>query len=266
MGAQRGKTMKMRMVLATMLMAFAGMANAQANTIPSQPHLLVKGQAERIVTPDRFTIEILLQATDMFPEQARRKVQDNAAMLLALLKRNDALPDSIHASSLSISPENAYENGKQVFKGTKVVRRIRGTFGDLDKARAVLADLNTSPDLQVMALRSGYSQAGKLRAELKREAAQQSRRTAEGLASAYNARIIGLYTISDVAPDFAYGVRAGTWDAIDDDGFAPSAPPAPASSPDIGVVVSGNRIAAESLEAGAISFTENVYAIFLISQ
>ena len=137
---------------------------------------------------------------------------------------------------------------------------------DFKEPRAVLADLNTSPDLQVMALRSGYSQAGKLRAELKREAAQQSRRTAEGLASAYNARIIGLYTISDVAPDFAYGVRAGTWDAIDDDGFAPSAPPAPASSPDIGVVVSGNRIAAESLEAGAISFTENVYAIFLIAE
>lgn len=258
--------MKIRMATATLLMAFAGMAYAQANTIPSQPHLLVKGQAERVVTPDRFTIEILLQATDMVPEQARRKVQDNAAMLLALLKRNNALPESIHASSLSISPENAYENGRQVFKGTKVVRRIRGTFGDLDKARAVLADLNTSPDLQVMALRSGYSQAGMLRAELKREAAQQSRRTAEGLASAYNARIIGLYTISDVAPDFAYGVRAGTWDATDVEGFA-SASPAPRASPDIGVVtVAGSRVPPESLEAGAINFTENVYAIFLISQ
>lgn len=262
---QRGTAMKV--VLAIGLMALAGAVNAQANTIPSQPHLLVKGQAERVVTPDRFTIEILLQATDFVPEQARRKVQDNAAMLLALLKRNDALPESIHASSLSISPENAYESGKQVFKGTKVVRRIRGTFGDLEKARAVLAGLNTSPDLQVMALRSGYSQAGKLRAELKREAAQQSRRTAEGLASAYNARITGLYTISDVAPDFAYGVRAGTWDTADDDGGVSPETPAPAASPDIGAVtVSGNRAAPESLEAGAISFAENVYAIFLISQ
>ena len=256
----------MRILLGILLLAIAGAANAQANTIPSQPHLLVKGQAERVVTPDRFTIEILLQATDMVPEQARRKVQDNAVMLLALLKRNNALPDSIHASSLSISPENAYENGKQVFKGTKVVRRIRGTFAGLDNAREVLADLNTSPDLQVMALRSGYSQEGKLRAQLKREAAEQSRSTAAGLASAYNVRISGLYTISDVAPDFAYGVRAGTWGATDDDGYA-SVSPAPPASPDIGVVaMGGSRVAPESLQAGAINFTENVYAIFLISQ
>jgi len=98
-----------------------------------------------------------------------------------------------------------------------VIRRIRGTFDALGGLQAMLAALDTSPELQVTSLRSTYSQGNRLRAELKREAAQQSRRTADGLASAYGTRIIGLYTISDVAPDFAYGVRAGVWDTREND-------------------------------------------------
>lgn len=255
--------MKMRMLLMALICLTTGVAFAQADSVPSQPHLLVKGEASRTVMPDRFTVDLLLQATDMSPEKARQAVQSNAANVLALLAKNKALPDSISASSLSIEPENGYENGKQVFKGTRVVRRIRGTFGALSNVQAMLGALNTSPELQVTALRSTYSQGGKLRAELKREAAQQSRRTAEGLASAYGARITGLYTISDVAPNFAYGVRAGVWDTNENDGVP--TPPAPPSPPVDSISVSGSRIVPESLEAGAITYNENVYAIFLIA-
>lgn len=261
--------MKVRMLLAALLCMTAGVAFAQADSIPSQPHLLVKGQASRTVMPDRFTVELLLQATDMAPEKARQRVQDNAAKMLALMATHKSLPDSVSASSLTIEPESAYENGKSVFKGTRVTRRMRGTFDALGRVQAVLGALDTSPELQVTALRSTYSQGGRLRAELKREAAQQSRKTAEGLASAYGTRITGLYTISDVAPNFAYGVRAGVWDTREsDDPAAPPSPAPPASQPSIGsaLTVSGSRIAPESLEAGSITYSENVYAIFLIAQ
>ena len=252
----------MRLLQATLLWLVAGVAFAQANSIPSQPHLLVKGQASRTVMPDRFTVELLLQATDPSPDKARQAVQADAARVLALLAKHQALPGSVSASSLAIEPESAYEDGKSVFKGTQVTRRIRGTFAALDQVQAMLGMLETSPQLQVTALRSAYAQAGKLRAELKREAAQQSRRTADGLAAAYGARISGLYTISDVAPQFAYGVQAGTWDNGDDN-LPPAAPAPGAGSP--AVLVSGSRIAPESLQVGTITYNENVYAIFLIA-
>ncbi len=258
--------MKTRLLPVLLFLLFVTPAWSQVNSLPSQPHLLVKGQAERTVMPDRFTLDFLVQSTMLSPGEARAKVERNVATVLALFKTNRALPDSIHASSLAISPEHAFEEGKQVFKGTKVVRRVRATFSRLDDVRTVLSGVESGPDLQITGIRSGYAAAAGLRAELKREAAQQSRRSAEGLASAYGTRITGLYTISDVAPSFAYGVQAGSWPMPGDDtGTTPPAPPAPVADIGASVEVSGSRIPPETLQTGTITFSENVYAIFLIS-
>lgn len=259
--------MKTAIVLSLLLALAPVLSFAQVNSIPSQPHLLVKGQAARTVVPDRFTVEFLAQATDMAPEQARLRVERNVSAVLSALKKHRALPEKTYASSMSVSAENAYEDGRQVFKGTRVVRRVRGSFDDLEKLRALLADVNAGPELQLTSLRSGYAQAGKLHAELKAEAARQSRQSAEGLAAAYGTRITGLYTISDVAPNFAYGVQAGTWrpasgDAGDD--IIQPSPPSPPAHPAPGMP--GSRLSPESLETGTITFTENVYAVFLIAQ
>lgn len=240
------------------------LAWAEAASVPSQPHLLVKGQAERTVKPDRFTIDLLLQDTDAQPDAARARVQDNARRVVESMRVSGALADTVHASTLSIAPHHEYADGRQVFRGTRVSRTIRGTFASLDGMRRFLGQLQAGEQLQVAGLRSGYSGAGPLRAELKAKAAEETRRSAAGLARAYGTRIAGLYTISDVAPSFAYGVQAGTWPAPTDgpDDQAPT-PPAPVA--DIGaVVVSGNRIDPEVLESGTLTFTENVYAIFLI--
>ena len=258
--------MKSRIVLSLLLALAPVLSFAQANSVPSQPHLLVKGQSVRTVVPDRFIVEFLVQVTEMAPEQARVKVERNVAAVLAALKKHGAMADNIYASSMSISAENAYEDGRQVFKGTKVVRRVRGSFDDIGRLRALLADVDAGPELQITSLRSGYSQAGKLRAELKAEAARQSRSSAEGLASAYGTRVTGLYTISDVAPNFAYGVQAGTWQVGGDREEGDVSPPLVPSPPVTDVSASGSRAPLESLETGTITFTENVYAIFLIAQ
>lgn len=258
--------MNLRCLLLVVALLWSSHLSAQVNALPSQPHLLVKGQAERTVMPDRFTLDFLVQSTMLSPGDARAQVERNVAKVLALFKANRALSDSIHASTLSISPEHAFEEGKQVFKGTKVVRRVRATFTRLEDVRVVLAGVESGPDLQITGIRSGYAGAAALRAELKREAALQSRRSAEGLASAYGTRITGLYTISDVAPSFAYGVQAGMWPAAGDDtGVTPPAPPAPTTDIGTSVEVTGTRIAPETLQTGTITFNENVYAIFLIS-
>lgn len=258
--------MNLRCLLLVFALLWSSHLSAQVNALPSQSHLLVKGQAERTVMPDRFTLDFLVQSTMPSPGDARAQVERNVATVLALFKANRALSDSIHASTLSISPEHAFEEGKQVFKGTKVVRRVRATFTRLEDVRVVLAGVESGPDLQITGIRSGYAGAAALRAELKREAAQQSRRSAEGLASAYGTRITGLYTISDVAPSFAYGVQAGMWPAAGDDtGVTPPAPPAPTTDIGTSVEVTGTRIAPETLQTGTITFNENVYAIFLIS-
>ena len=256
--------MRLQMLILTLLSSFAVPALAQVNSLPSQPHLLVKGQAERVVAPDRFTVKLSLQRVDLAPEHARTLVQADAEKVLQAFKSNGAQSDLIEASTLSIQPQYAYEQNKQVFKGTQVARTLSATFADLSKLRAFLAVTQTSESLTVNEVVAEYSGEAALRAVLKREAAQQSRDSARALAQAYGARIIGLYTISDVAPAFAYGVEAGTWSTQRGSNLPPP-PPAPmfdVAEPRPADV----RRFAESLEAGNIRIVENVYAVFLIAE
>ncbi|WP_115557521.1 SIMPL domain-containing protein [Xanthomonas campestris] len=259
----------MKQLTRWMLAAFFAspfVAVAQVNSLPSQPHLLVKGEAEREVIPDRFTVKLALEATNQSPDLARTRVQTDAASVLTAFAQHNAISQSVQASTLSIEPEYQYENDRKVFKGTKVERTLSADFSNLDDVRQFLAGLKTTQSLQVSGIVPAYTKEAEVRAELKREAVERTRSSARQLASAYGVSLGGLYTISEVAPNFAYGIQAGTW-RNERRNFAYS------NSLDA-VRVSGSLAApspmvapiAESLEAGSLTYTENIYAVFLIAQ
>ncbi|MBO9789518.1 SIMPL domain-containing protein [Xanthomonas phaseoli] len=240
------------------LCALPLLAVAQVNSLPSQPHLLVKGQAERTVMPDRFFVTINFRAVDMQPELARRRIQTAAEQILAALKTHHALKDSIEASSLQIQPFYSYvPDGRQKFEGTEVKRGIGAAFQSLEDARQFLGEMKTSSEIQLSGIKTSYSKEAEIRAQLKRDAADQSRKSAAELAKAYDVRIQGLYTISEVAPNFAYGIQAGSWPMQVVNVSGSPAPPAP---------VADRSAVVESLEASSITLTENIYAVFLIAQ
>ncbi len=81
----------------SLLATVAPSAWAQANTIPSQPHLLVKGEGRRTVMPDRFGLSLRLEETDMDADAARRRVQENVVRVLALFKQYKAVDGSVRA-------------------------------------------------------------------------------------------------------------------------------------------------------------------------
>lgn len=256
--------MKLMSVLlwSSLLATMAPSAWAQANTIPSQPHLLVKGEARRQVMPDRFGLQLNIEETDMDADAARRRVQDNVARVLGLFKQYKAVEGSVRADNLRIGPATRYEQSRQVFIGTRVSRQLRASFASVKQMQDVLGALKANENVQVSSVAPSYSGAVALRRELKGEAAAQTRESAQGLATAYGTKLRGLYSISDVAPNFAYGVEAGSWPRSGEM-VTPPAPPAP-QAPQFSVETSGSSVR-ESIEAGPITYTENVYAIFLIS-
>ena len=248
--------MKGRVLLTIMLLLVSGLAQSQINSLPSQPHLLVKGAATKTVRPDRFSITVQLQATDLSAEEARKRVAADAARVLEAFRKNGARQGNIEASELSMRPEQMYEGRQQVFKGTQVQRSLKATFDSLDAVRACLAELKTSENLHISGVTTAYSGEAELRAKLKQEAVQQTRESAQQLAKAYGTHITGLYAISDVAPSFQYGIQAGYWPQRKS--LSPSLY-ASASAADIGATV-------EAMEAGDLVIQENVYAVFLIAQ
>lgn len=251
-------------VLSLGLLCAAAPAPAQS-TLPSQPHLLVKGQATRTVMPDRFGVQVDLVETGHDTDAARRRVEANARTVLEAFGRHHALADTVRADNLQVQPETRYENGRQVHLGSRVARTLRAQFGKVEDLQAFLGVLPAGESVQLRTLGPQYADWRRLRGELKAEAARQARASAEGLAGAYGSRITGLYTISDVAPNFAYGVHAGTWPAPGEegDGRGASSPAVPAPPPPP-LSFSGSRAAGEAMVAAPITFTENVYAIFLI--
>ncbi len=254
------KILKM-LLWSSLLVAAVPQALAQANSLPSQPHLLVKGEAKQQVVPDQFGINITLRSTDKDPAVARAAAQANATQVLAAFKAQNALKDSIEASALSIAPEYTYTNNAQVFAGTRVARSLSARFGSLEEVRGLLATLKTSEELQVSGITTRFSGEVKIRAELKRRAADQTREAARRLADSYGVRLGGLYTISEVAPSFAYGIQAGTWPS-GTEGSALPIPPVDIQAPSPRVT----DVVGEYLEAGSLTLSENVYAIFLIAQ
>lgn len=248
---------------ALLLALCAPFAAAQVNALPSLPHLLVKGEATRDVVPDRFTVSLTLTSVDMRPEMAREQVQSNLTALLTSLKSSRAIAGSIDATTFSVAPEYRYENNRNVFLGTKASRQLRATFADADATRMFLAQLQSSEDVVLNGIEPTFSGEAALRGELKAEAMQQTRETAELLSRSYGTRLGRLYSVSDVAPNFAYGIQAGQWPQPRRGG-TPRPPPAPAAS--FGSVeVTGSRITPESLAVGTVTIAEHLYAIFLLA-
>ena len=168
------------------------------------------------------------------------------------------------ASSLRINPSSEYRDGHSVFVGTMVSRTVQATFSTLDQLRGFLAELQASEAVQVSNTEVERSDIDKIRLSLRERAMANSRQAAKEIAASYGMKITGIYSVSEVAPDFAYGIQAGTWA----DAYPPQAlfaPPAPPAAPaDMVAQESGNRHPDADLRVGTIDVSQNIYAIYLI--
>ena len=252
--------------LAALLAAFLPvLAVAQINTLPSAPHLLVKGHAEARYVPDRFTIDLNVDVTDMSPDIARSKVEGHMRQLFKALDESGAMKEQTHASTLSIQPQTNYDNGKSVFKGTDVSRSVSATFDSLDKLRAFIAKVPADKEVQIGSVTTARSDIDAIRSKLRQQAIVNSQDAAKKIAADYGMKIVDVYSVSEVAPDFAYGVQAGSWggpSALQTVTVTGSAPPPPAPPPPAEM---SPKVLPPALVAGTQTAQQDIYAVYLIA-
>ena len=241
------------------------LVQAQVHTLPDAPHILVKGHAQGHYVPDRFTVEIQVTATDPSPGKARTTVEKDVSALFKSIDAHGAIKHLTRASSLSMSEATHYDGNKQVHDGTEVDRSISVTFGSLEKLQGFISDLPASKEVLVQSTSVGRSDQAELMMKLRARAIANSKIAARQLAKAYGVRITGVYSISEVAPDFSYGVQAGSWDVAQGgatDRLSSNAPPPPPAL--AAVQVHANAIPTR-LRTGTMVLSQDMYAVYLIS-
>lgn len=260
-----------RVVLAAMLAMSSLAAQAQMNALPQARHVLVYGQAQARAIPDRFRIDVNFHVIDPKAEVARVGVEAMLQDTLRKLRAAGVRDGDIVATSLRIEPREEYDGAqrKQVFRGIGVRRSLTATFADQERLRRFLGTLETSEQLQVSGITTTLSNEPALRRALRLKAIEATKAKAEAVASSYGVRLTGLYSVSDTAPQFDYGINEGDWPvqyewrgSAGDDGGSLDA-----------IVVTGSRASpavipapppAESFQSGYVTFRDTVYAVFLI--
>lgn len=241
----------------------AGAAPAQVNALPPTRHILVYGDAQARAIPDRFKIDIDFSAVDKDAGAARSRVEKNVQAVLGRLRRAGVVDDGIVATSLSIQARSRFDDklDEDVFVGTEVERSLTARFADKGALEAFLDGLQTSSELSVSDVRTELSGELELRRALRAKAIDSSREKAEVIARAYGARLGAVYSVSDVAPQFQYGIREGSWPSTYEWNGA--------STTLDRIEVTGTRLRAGApgiaLQTGYVTYTDKIYTVFLLA-
>lgn len=256
----------MRRVFASLVLLLSvATAQAQVNALPPTRHILVYGDAQARAVPDRFRIKVAFDAVDRNAGDARGRVETSVASIIERLHAAGVVDNDIVATSLSVSPKTRDDDrtNEEVFVGTEVERSLTARFDAKEKLEAFLRGLQTSKELSVSDITTELSDEPALRKALRAKAIESTREKAETIAKAYGSRLGALYSVSDVAPQFQYGISSGSWPA----GYEWFSNGQELSR----VEVTGTRLhrsdmqSATALQAGYVNYTDRIYAVFLLA-
>lgn len=238
---------------------------AQVNALPPTRHVLVYGEAEARAIPDRFRISLQFEAVDPDADAARSRVEKNVREVLAQLKTSGVRENEIVATSIQVGSRERYDETlrEPVFLGTEVKRSLTAAFSSVRALQTFLGGLETSKELKVSSVDTALADEQALRKALRGKSIESSREKAEVIARAYGATLGKLYSVSDVAPQFEYGIRAGSWSS-----YQWGQPRASDVYSLDKVQVTGTRITGadlESFETGFVTFQDRIYAVFLLA-
>ena len=257
--------MKLKAVLSVVLMCCFGVAAAQVNALPPTPHVLVYGDAQARAIPDRFKIEIKFEVVDLNADAARKRVEHHVKDVLDKLRAAGVPSGEIVATSLQIGSRERYDQKlqEQLFLGTAVSRSLTARFSEQARLEAFLAAIETSKELQVSQVTTELSDEPALRKALREKAIESSLEKAKLIAKAYGSRLGGVYSVSDVAPQFEYGIREGSWPSS----YQWSRNERGSTTLDR-IEVTGTRLRqsdVESFQTGYVNFEDKIYAVFLLA-
>ncbi len=199
-----GTTMKQVIsVLLTSTLAFGATLTVQAQTIPDEPHLQVRGVGEVWATPDKVTINLSVNEQSMDLLEAKKAADSKLAKMIIALKEQGIESKDIHASQLSIHSKTKYNRETQTneFDGYEVSRNVSVILRQIDNYALVLQLLVQQGANQVGQSHFGLSNYDELYNQAQQQAFSDAKQKAKTYAEGFDTKVGKIYSINVMSHD-----------------------------------------------------------------
>lgn len=169
----------------------------------------VSGECNHMVTPDRGAITLTVEFQNMDLSKATQEAAESYEKVSAAVKKLNLKDANLQTSEYSVNQIFAWENSKQVNKGFKARMGLRVATSDISKIGEVIAIASKEKVKSVGSLETYMSEAKQLKEEIAclEEASQNARLKAEKLATALNAKLGSVLTVSESGRSMPYWPR-----------------------------------------------------------
>lgn len=182
---------------AIMLLTLLLPAAVWAGELPQRPFVSVHAQGTVSVAPDMYTLSVSIQRTEQVTETAKHEVDAVSGKVIALAREAGIADKDITASQVLISPDYRYENGKQIYKGTRVTRSINLILRDIGKYPTLVDGLAKTGLTQLQGVQPGRSDAEALTRKALAQAVQKAEADAAALAQAAHAQLGSVFSLEE---------------------------------------------------------------------
>ncbi len=168
-----------------------------AGDLPNRPFVSVHAEGEIQVAPDMYTLNLSIERTDKVTAAAKREVDGVSDKVIALARKAGIADKDITASQVVISPDYDYENGKQIYKGTRVNRSIHLILRDIANYPQLVDGLAQTGLTRLQGIQPGRSDAEALTRKALAQAVAKAEADATALAEAAHARLGSVYSVQE---------------------------------------------------------------------
>lgn len=179
--------MKKLLMLAAPFIAFA--APVQAQTVSEPRNISVSGSAKEEINPDQAVLSLSVVSRDKVLANAKKHNDDQAKKVVGITDGFKIPQEKISTSSLNISPEYNYNDGKQTFIGYVVNRSLRITIDKLDIQEKLISALVDAKIDQINGLEFQLADPKAHESRLRIKAFQDAKVKADELAKAADSKL-----------------------------------------------------------------------------
>lgn len=206
------------------------------------PHVSVRGEARVEVRPDTLTVRARVTHTADEVGDATGNVDRRTAAALEAARAVGVADEDIQALSISVQPMWDWHDGRRSFRGHEAARTIVIKLRDIELWPDLLAGLINARVDRFDSVEADHSDRDGIMREAMQSAVRDARARADLLAEAADARVAGVFSISEQSRGWVQ----------------------PEAREQMMAMRSDQQAAPEAYEPGVIMITSEVAAVFVL--